>query len=57
MRFSSLGMMHKVLVFFEEGEDPPATIRYKKTTYVKTTKARMRASEREIYTEAYIYQR
>jgi hypothetical protein len=57
MRFSSTGMKTRVLVFFDEGEDIPAIIRYKKLNYTKLMKARMRKSERELYADAYIYER
>ena len=57
MRFSNLGMKTRVLVFFEEGEDVPQMIRYKKQNYNKLQVARLRPSEREIYESAYIYER
>ena len=57
MRFSALGMTTRVLVFFDEGEEVPFFLRYKKMTYRKMVKARMKKSEREIYAEAYIYER
>jgi len=57
MRFSSTGMKTRVLVFFDEDEDIPAIIRYKKLNYTKLMKARMRKSERELYADAYIYER
>lgn len=57
MRFVSMGMKKRVLVFFDEGEEAPQFLTYRKSTFRQMVKADMRPSEKEKYAEAYIYER
>lgn len=52
-----MGMKKRVLVFFDEGEEAPQFLTYRKSTFRQMVKADMRPSEKEKYAEAYIYER
>jgi hypothetical protein len=56
MKIVNTGISRRVLVFFDEGEEAPNLIRYRKLTWRRRVKAPMRPSERKMYAEAHIYE-